>query len=74
MDQIELVLYSCPLGHHRVKMTPGALPSVSSAREVCLGGPAGIKDERYDSEHGTLRERRRHLRIAAQYLDRAWLR
>ena len=37
-------------------------------------GPAGIKDERYDSEHGTLRERRRHLRIAAQYLDRAWLR
>jgi hypothetical protein len=74
MDQIELVLYSCPLGHHRVKMIPGALPSVSSAREVCFGGRAGIKDERYDSEHGTLRERRRHLRIAAQYLDRAWLR
>ena len=43
-------------------------------REVCLGRPARIEDERYDRESGALCKRRRHFGIGAQCLDRARLR
>ncbi len=60
----------------RVRPRAAAASSIAAAgveREIRLGWPAHIAHERYNREHGALRQRRRHFGIGAQCLSRARL-